>query len=186
MQTLESAIASMQASTKSNIVAKDKKQEPTFHEKELVKMYENPKNTLREAALDQGKKMADEFMKTVFDMKHKDHEKNFARFKNDFEMNVDRARKTIVEDFCDSLNAHPYEKKDPAYEKQVLDKYKPMNKNASIEALKFYNGFVDSMHAKWNREGYRGDAGYVGALVDKYCLQPNEHIQNLRDFRPKK
>jgi hypothetical protein len=58
---------------------------------------------------------------------------------------------------------------DPAYEDNILRKYKPFN-NVSVIEMSVFNIFTDKMKEKWRAKGYRGDAK---AIKEKWELIKN-------------
>jgi len=100
-------------------------------------------------------------------------------------MNSKDLEDDCVRQACDELNAYEYEMRDPAYEDNIMKKYKPVGE-VTPEKMKIVDSFFDELRKKWQRQGYKGDRTFVDAFTSKYSIKPNDSVQQLKDFQPKR
>jgi len=182
-QSLNSAISAVKAQVKKP--EENKEPEKSFHQKEREREAADPENTAYKTAVNLGKIRSADFIKSAHDRFSKDHDKCLERFKDEFELDHKKVEEHFINEACAELDAHPYEKKDPAYEENIFRKYKPSG-DVPAARHKFYDEFCDAMREKWMRRGYSGDAAFIDAYCHKYPVLPNDHISSLKEFQPKK
>jgi len=187
MQSLSSVMGNVTAKIKTAEVAKaeSEKKEKTFHQKELARKDADPNNSNFKGARALGLARAKDFLTAAVSPHRPDHEDAFKIFKEKYDMNAGAVDEDFVDHACAELEAYPPEIADPAYEATLMRKYKPQG-DVEPAKQKFYENFCDALRQKWNRVGYRGDRDFVQAYSDKYNLKPNERLQELIDFQPKK
>ena len=100
-------------------------------------------------------------------------------------MNSKYLEDDCVRQACDELNAYEYEMRDPAYEDNIMKKYKPVGE-VTPEKMKIVDSFFDELRKKWLRQGYKGDRTFIDTFTNKYSIKPNDNVQQLKDFQPKR
>lgn len=164
---------------------KAKNEDLSFHEKEVMRMQNDPNNVIHQAAIAIGKKNAEEFINSALDRNHPDHNKNFPVFRDVYGLDTAKCSQDFIDKSCSDMKTRAYEKKDPAYEANVLRLYKPVG-NVTTMKQKLYQNFVDGASDKWKKSGYQFDSDYIDKLAKNYILQRNEGLSDLKDFQLKK
>ena len=88
--------------------------------------------------------------------KDRDHLSNFGILKNVYSMNQARAQADFISQAEEEMDVRPYEKFDPAYEDNILRKYKPTG-----------NKLVDK---KDIRKGYKEEKGITPFDMQVYSI----------------
>ena len=185
MQTAQALMNVNTAKAKLAEQDEEDKKAKTFHEKEIDKMRDDPDNRLHKAAVALGHKRASEFLSYVTNPNHVQHDRAYKRFKDEFDLDSKKMTHHFVSEAEDELDAHEYEKKDPAYEATVLRKWKPESVTSSVEQ-KFYDNFCEMLKDKWSRSGYRHDKAVIENYAHKYGLKAVLNNVDLMNFEPKK
>ena len=99
-------------------------------------------------------------------------------------MDPAKAEADIISSYCKDAGARPYEFNDPAYEANVLKKYRPTG-NLTKDKLACFEMFTEKMKDKWFEGGYVGDKAFAAATASNYGLEANNSTIELRTFQPK-
>ncbi len=157
---------------------------PTFHARERERRANDPENKHLQDAIEAGKARAADFMKSVLDKNHPDHEGAFRIYQDLCGMDTRKAVDHFIESTCREKGARPFEIADPGYEQNIIRKYKPQG-NITHEALAFFDIFKSELRAKWDSKGYKGDTEFLEKLSNKYNLPHNDQTLDMRNIKPK-
>jgi hypothetical protein len=182
-QSVRAAINTAKA--RASIDTTEDGKQPTFHEKEIARRNADPQNGGYLGARAIGLARASAFLKSATNTMDKEHETNHKLFKDVYQFDSKRLEADFIDQVCNEMNAAPFEMRDPNYERNLIAKYKPTTIESALKQ-KYFDNFCADIQKKWARVGYKGDQAFVAAYSEKYNLPANDHLQQHRDFQPKK